>query len=568
MKLILKQYLSGLKERSELDAILPCLLSQMGLNVFISPTRGVKEYGVDIAAVGKIGDAQEKVYLFSVKAGNLTRSTWSGNTDQALRPSLDEILDAFIPSRIPPEHKTKPIVICMCFGGDVSSGIRQEVTGYTSRMSNDSLNFEEWNGDKLSDLIIENLLQQELLPNDWQSLLRKSLALLDEPQASHIHFQRLVREILNGIDDDTDKITRSLNCVNLCLWVLFSWCREGRNLESAYLSAEFSALYAWRVRKASSKTKVVSAYEGLLETYNKITNNFLDECIIPFVDQQHAISVAVNSPCSIDINLKLFDLLGRLAVKGQWLLHHLSQNYIKNPPTNGENQEQEAIRKELESTTRSIKLMVVNNPALLSPYSDSQAIEIFLAVHLLTQNSDHDIFVKDWLEHLVDRSTFSYKTNSMYPCNLYTYEQLLSHKNLEEHTASYKEKITRGSILYPTLLLFSELHQQNSLSQSIEKFIREELSHCTLQYWHPNSSSEENLYTNTSAHGSSSVINDPSAKAVIEHCYEDCKHSSDFWQLSAVKNGYLPLTLIASRYYRHPVPLHILEPLLEDYLTG
>ena len=91
MKLILKQYLASLKERKELDAVLPDLLSSMGMNVFISPTRGVKEYGVDIAAVGRLTDEEEKVYLFSVKSGNLTRDTWNGSADQALRPSLDEI---------------------------------------------------------------------------------------------------------------------------------------------------------------------------------------------------------------------------------------------------------------------------------------------------------------------------------------------------------------------------------------------------------------------------------------------------------------------------------------------
>lgn len=107
MKLILKQYLASLKERAELDAVLPDLLSSMGLNVFISPTRGVKEYGVDIAAVGRINHDEEKIYLFSVKSGNLTRETWNGNTDQALRPSLDEIQDSFIPSRLPPQHRDK-----------------------------------------------------------------------------------------------------------------------------------------------------------------------------------------------------------------------------------------------------------------------------------------------------------------------------------------------------------------------------------------------------------------------------------------------------------------------------
>lgn len=125
MKLILKQYLASLKERKELDAVLPDLLSCMGMNVIISPTRGVKEYGVDIAAVGKINnDEEEKVYLFSVKSGNLTRDTWNGNADQALRPSLDEIQDSFILCRLPSEHRDKKIVICLCFGGDVNSGIR------------------------------------------------------------------------------------------------------------------------------------------------------------------------------------------------------------------------------------------------------------------------------------------------------------------------------------------------------------------------------------------------------------------------------------------------------------
>ena len=61
MKLILKEYLASLSERDELDVVLPDLLSQMGLNVFISPSRGGKEYGVDVAAVGAINKDKKKV---------------------------------------------------------------------------------------------------------------------------------------------------------------------------------------------------------------------------------------------------------------------------------------------------------------------------------------------------------------------------------------------------------------------------------------------------------------------------------------------------------------------------
>jgi len=72
MKLIIKQYLASLNERNELDALLPDLLSQMGLNVFSRPGIGTKQHGVDVAAVGSLNGDPEKVYLFSIKAGDLT----------------------------------------------------------------------------------------------------------------------------------------------------------------------------------------------------------------------------------------------------------------------------------------------------------------------------------------------------------------------------------------------------------------------------------------------------------------------------------------------------------------
>ena len=72
MKLIIRHYLASLKERGELDAILPDLLSELGLNVYSRPGRGTRQDGVDVAAVGKLeGDDADKVYLFSIKAGAL-----------------------------------------------------------------------------------------------------------------------------------------------------------------------------------------------------------------------------------------------------------------------------------------------------------------------------------------------------------------------------------------------------------------------------------------------------------------------------------------------------------------
>ncbi len=73
MKLVLRQYLSDIRERGELDAILPALLSELGFNVLSRPGRGMRQYGVDVAAIGPDENDQnkQKLFLFTVKAGDL-----------------------------------------------------------------------------------------------------------------------------------------------------------------------------------------------------------------------------------------------------------------------------------------------------------------------------------------------------------------------------------------------------------------------------------------------------------------------------------------------------------------
>ena len=130
MKLMIRQYLASLKERGELDALLPDLLSQMGLEVFLKPGVGSRQYGVDVGAFGKLpNESQSKVYLFSVKSGDLDRRDWDSTNPQDLRPSINEIIDVFIPTRIPTEYNEYPVEICLCFGGEVKeySGCREDM---------------------------------------------------------------------------------------------------------------------------------------------------------------------------------------------------------------------------------------------------------------------------------------------------------------------------------------------------------------------------------------------------------------------------------------------------------
>ena len=324
MKLILKQYLSSLRERGELDAILPDLLSQLGLNVFSRPGRGTRQDGVDVGAVGSLDGGPERVDLFSIKPGDLTRKDWDGDAVQSLRPSLHEIIDAYIPNRLPVEHRGKDIVICIGIGGDVQEQVRPQLAGFIKRNTTASITFEEWNGDKLASLIQSCFLREDLLPERARSRLRKSLALLDEPEASYQHFAALIKS-LAVVDNqkDAERVT-ALRQMSICLWILFAWARETPNMEAAYLSSELTLLHGWKIVSpyAAKKGKVTQAVEtaffSIFSAYQQICREFLTTNVLPHVGKLHAVSSAVRASCSLDINLKLFDLLGRLATDGIW----------------------------------------------------------------------------------------------------------------------------------------------------------------------------------------------------------------------------------------------------------
>lgn len=569
MKLIIKQYLSTLKERSELDAILPSLLSHMGLNVFARPIRGANEYGVDVAAVGNINGGEERVYLFSVKSGNLTRSTWhSGTVEQSLRPSLESILDSYIPHRLPPEHKNKKIVICMCFGGDIQTTIRQEVTGFTDKYATNDISFEEWNGDKLSDLILDSLLNEDLLPKNWQSLLRKSLALLDEPDASHENFRKLIFEISQTVEKNDKSLVIFVNRVNLCLWILYSWCRDSNNIESAYVSAEFTSVFVWSVINTHFTQKIRSSFDELIETYQKISNEYIKKCIYPFVGNKHAISRGINTRCSIDLNLKLFEILGRVSLHGEWLLYKLTESHKVHSPLEGENPYQIELRNQIESNAETIINLINNNPLLLSPYKDDQAIDISLASHVLLQNSNNNEFLNFWINELSHRIMFAYSVknpaNFLHPTILRSYEDILEYKN-NENAVNLCETTTQGSILLPFLMILAEMIEAPTLKHELMDFYDKKLKHCTLQYWFPNCTSEEYYYNNNEIHGAAFSEVEETNYFSIKNIMDECQNNSIEF-LSAIKYGYYPLIFIACRHYRYPIPLHFFTSLIEDCL--
>ena len=151
MKLLVRQHLQGMKERGGLDVLLPQLLSELGYEIVHHPRIGGRQAGVDVAAVGPDPDAEgeRSLLLFVIKSGDIGRVNWDG-TIQAVRPSLGEVIDDYVPNRVPQQYRDLPIAVCVCMGGEIQEGIRSTWSGYIKNNQTDTLRFREWNGDRLT----------------------------------------------------------------------------------------------------------------------------------------------------------------------------------------------------------------------------------------------------------------------------------------------------------------------------------------------------------------------------------------------------------------------------------
>ncbi len=561
MKLILKQYLSSLRERDELDAVLPDLLSQLGLNVYSRPGRGTRQDGVDVGAVGSLDGGQEKVYLFSIKPGDLTRRDWLNESPQSLYPSLTEILYAYIPNRLPAEHRGKNIVICIAIGGEVQEQIRPQLEGFIAQQTTANITFEEWNGDKLASYIQSSFLREDLLPEHARSRLRKSLALLDEPEASYRHFAALIKSLSAANDQkDSERIT-AIRQMSICLWILLAWAREAENMEAAYLSSELAQLHGWNIVKqhVGQNGKVAqavnNAFLSIFSAYQQICSEFLSTNILPHADKRHAISSAIRSSNSLDVNLKLFDLLGRLGLAGIWAYWGARRC------SDEESEAKQKMLQEVEMYATCVKTLITNNPILFLPAKDDQAIDISIALSLLAMNAKNSDDIRTWLGEMIHRASFAYQVHGHYPSILNTYSDLLSHPKSGDN--KYRESKTEASILYPTIAIWSALLSDSETFQKVAEFKQEHLQHCNFQFWYPDNSSEENFYTNKDAHGAvlSHVCVDRQENEFLTQAFGECDKSPQFKELSAIKLGWWPLIVIACRHYRLPMPLHLLEGL-------
>ena len=145
--------------------------------------------------------------------------------------------------------------------------------------------------------------------------------MVSEPDTSYWHFRDLIHELTEEIEDDRRGITRLRQLV-ICLWILVSSCVDADNLEAPYRCCELALLCSWDLlnRSASAMKKERKArseiVDHVLSLYLSIGQKLIIEKIGPHADKKYVVSSSVRSGSELDINLALFEAMGRSALLG------------------------------------------------------------------------------------------------------------------------------------------------------------------------------------------------------------------------------------------------------------
>ena len=555
MKLIFTQYLASLKERDELDVILPDLLSEIGLTVLSRPARGTRQHGVDVAAVGTLPGGVRSLYLIAIKPGDLTRHGWD-NGEQALRPSLNEILDVYIPNHRLQGHIDLSVVVVLCIGGDLREVVRQGVIGYMKTNATEGIKFKLWNGDVLAGHLLTGVLREHALPPTWRSDLRKSVALVDEPDASFRHFCRFLDDVADHCQPTKRARLTALRQIHVALWTVYVWARDAGNLEAAYLCSERAMLVGWTLVKGHLPDRPKKAprfrqsIDHLIELHTTIADEYLCRYVKPRAKILHGLASAVPSQASLDVNLRLFDLLGRVGTQGIWLLHRYQQL-----ESNGRTEEAEDVRHRLHEFALLLANILNNNPVLCTPIKDDQAIDINI-VCLFLKSVGCDQPIQNWVQQTAVATVFAYNADNGYPCVFREYRDLANHP---EDTAEYRLDATCASIMVPTLAVWAALVGDAPTLNVLADFAAGPYAHSNLQLWYPGPDTEDHLYRGDANHGLSAtrITIARTCDEMVAPIKSECTRSTAYYSLSARQHGLWPILVSASRHHRYPVPPHL-----------
>jgi hypothetical protein len=316
-------------------------------------------------------------------------------------------------------------------------------------------------------------------------------------------------------------------------------------------------MLCWNVVRAQPSRRRPTNHDQalalLLDQFIKLhlasSERYLTKTVFAHSKQFHALSTSVRSREAVDVNLALFELLGRLAVHGCWIAL-LAKTIAE--------KDSEFDRTLSESTGRildAIVQLVNSNPTLNSPFKDDHMIEIALVMYLAQITGSTQRFLP-WLKSVAHQATLALIINSHYPTSFRDYVDILNHPVSAE--LSYREEACTGSVLYPYLFVWLERSAEDDEKREFKERLGKFLPNCTYQAWLPDEETDTLIWRGGTYHGV--CVTDLSPQRGFEEVAETLnaaiENCTNINEISAVKSGLVVLFLAACRHYRLPIPPH------------
>ena len=279
--IIVREYLSSLKEDSELDYLFPILLNLMGFRIIqtAKESKGQSQYGKDIIAVGKDENGIKHKWYFELKGysdKDITQTNYS--KEDGIRESIIEAKDTFFKDSTIPGFNSLPTKIVVVHNGVLKTNIRDTFEGFISREFKDG-EFERWDIYYLTDIFSEYLFNEYLLADDASNrLLKKTLAFLDSPDNNYIEFKELVTLQLNKIKEVKSRAFKKLFAtLNLLNSIVFHYSKENNYLVPAKECSKYLILKTWNwilENNLQNKKAIIKEFKKLLNSQLDIFNSY------------------------------------------------------------------------------------------------------------------------------------------------------------------------------------------------------------------------------------------------------------------------------------------------------
>jgi hypothetical protein len=555
MRLVIREYLSMLKESGELDALLPDLLFSMDIEPISRPQVGVRQYGVDVAGVGPDPDdsGTRKLFLLVIKQGDLDRTSWDSGP-QTVRPSLNELLDVYLAQHVGREHEGLPKKIVVCSNGIVKQNVERNWQAYKDQHSEPGVReYDFWGGDKLALLIERHFLDEYLFPETAQKQMRKTIALADQNEEDPHHFYSLVHETLFERDLSTDntpsarrKRQHALRLLNLSLNIVFHWCREANNLRPALLCAERAVLLVWDWMRQGDLLECRSTREGfeqLVVAYLRIATSYVTKLTPLCLVRDGLFGQGADE---LEYPVRTFEVIGIFGALVMVLKDVIAAENDESVRTN--------LNEMMQEVARVLVTLIANNPSAVAPPFDGHSVEITLGLLALAQagfRSEAAVWVNNLGQHIV----WAYQLGRHFPIYTDSYDDLVA---MRYGQAPPKEKLMEISTLIPMLAhWYAILDTPAAAYEGFQKAIGATFSETNLQLWFPDEGTEDHLYRENAGFTSGNtlrLIQLPTTLGELKaHVLRLHEGHRAFEMLSCFTQGWPSLGLIASRHHRTPV---------------